>query len=335
MNEMAYGSSTPVSTLAAERAQVRSRLALALGLTVAFMVVELAGGVLTSSLALIADAGHMATDVAALSLSLFAIWMASRPAPPERTFGYYRVEILAALGNGLGLMLLVAYVVWEAVGRLGDTPDVRAGPMLGVAAAGLCVNVVVGMLLAPERRRNLNVRGAFLHVLGDILGSLGAMSAAAVILITGADVADPIISMVIAGLILFGALRLVWETVDVLLETTPRHLDVVSVSEALQGIAGVTSVHDVHVWTVTSGFIAMSAHVSVAGGPDHDEVLVQAQRVLRDRFGIDHATLQLETPDIEARLPAICLPGSACALVHGNGDTGTRRSHARAPHASS
>lgn len=191
------------------------------------------------------------------------------------------------------------------------------------------------MLLAPERRRNLNVRGAFLHVLGDILGSLGAMAAAVVILVTGANVADPIISMVIAGLILFGALRLVWETVDVLLETTPRHLDVTRLSEALQGIAGVTSVHDVHVWTVTSGFIAMSAHVSVSGGPGHDEVLVQAQRVLRDRFGIDHATLQLETPDIEARLPAICLPGSACALVHGNGDAGNGRAATRARQASS
>lgn len=335
MDTMEASDSGFVSSLAAERMRVRSRLALALGLTVTFMVIELVGGVLTSSLALIADAGHMATDVAALSLSLFAIWMASRPAPPERTFGYYRVEILAALGNGLGLMLLVAYVLWEAAGRFAETPEVRAVPMLGVATAGLAVNVAVGMLLAPERRRNLNVRGAFLHVLGDILGSLGAISAALVILVTGANIADPIISVVIAGLILFGAARLVWETVDVLLETTPRHLDVTRLGEALQGIAGVTGVHDVHVWTVTSGFIAMSAHVSVAGGPGHDEVLVRAQRVLRERFGIDHATLQLETPEIEASLPPICLPGSACALVYGNGDADGRQAPVRAHQTSS
>jgi cobalt-zinc-cadmium efflux system protein len=335
MNAMQAQRSGSVPPLAVERLRVRSRLTLALGLTVTFMVIELAGGVLTSSLALVADAGHMATDVAALSLSLFAIWMASRPAPPERTFGYYRVEILAALANGLALMLLVAYVLWEAAGRFAETPEVRAGPMLGVAMAGLLVNVAVGMLLAPERRRNLNVRGAFLHVLGDILGSLGAISAAVIILFTGANATDPAISVAIAGLILFGAVRLVWETVDVLLETTPRHLDVTRLSEALQGIAGVTSVHDVHVWTVTSGFIAMSAHVSVTGGPDHDEVLVRAQQVLRDRFGIDHATLQLETPDVEARLPAICLPGSACALVHGNGDAGGRGTPARVRQASS
>lgn len=335
MDTMDTQRSTSGSGLAVERAQVRSRLAIALGLTLAFMGVELVGGVLTSSLALIADAGHMATDVGALSLSLFAIWMASRPAPPERTYGYYRVEILAALANGLWLMLLVAYVLWEAARRFTETPEVDAGPMLGVAAAGLGVNVISGLLLAPERRRNLNVRGAFLHVLGDILGSIGAMTAAAVILITGANVADPIVSVAIAGLILFGAVRLVWETVDVLLETTPRHLDVTRLSEALQAIAGVTSVHDVHVWTVTSGFIAMSAHVSVAGGPGHDEVLVRAQQLLRDRFGIDHATLQLETPEVEARLPAICLPGSACALVHGNGDTNRRRDPSAAPQASS
>lgn len=322
-------------SLREERARLRSRLTLALGLTAAFMVIEAAGGALTSSLALIADAGHMATDVGALSLSLFAIWMASRPAPPERTYGYYRVEILAALGNGLGLLLLVAYVIWEAVGRFGDAPEVRAGPMLGVALAGLGINVVVGLLLAPEGRRNLNARGALLHVAGDLLGSLGAVGAAGVILTTGADIADPIVSLVIAALIFLGAARLIWETVDVLMESTPRHLDVTRVSEALQGIAGVTSVHDVHVWTVTSGFVALSAHVSVKAGPDHDEVLVRAQRTLRERFGIDHATLQLETPDIEARLPAMCLPGSTCALVHGNGGAEDGRPSVERSHTSS
>ncbi len=299
------------------RGEVRSRLALAVALTALFMGVEVAGGILTSSLALIADAGHMATDVAALSFSLFAFWMAARPAPPERTFGYYRVEILAALGNGIGLFLLVAYVVWEAVARMADPPDVRAGPMLAVAAMGLGVNLTVGALLAGERSRNLNVRGAFLHVAGDALGSIGVIVAAAVILAMGTAVVDPIISMVIAGLIMIGAVRLVWETVDVLLETTPRHLDLAALTQALQGLPGVNSVHDVHVWTVTSGFVAMSAHVSVAGGPEHDEVLIRGQELLKERFGIDHATLQLETPELEELLPDGCLPGSTCALVHG------------------
>jgi cobalt-zinc-cadmium efflux system protein len=292
----------------------RRALLLALVITAAFLVVEAIGGWLTGSLALVADAGHMLTDAAALALSLFAITMAARPATHTRTFGYKRIEVLAAAVNGMALVLIAAYVAWEAVARLDEPSDVRSGPMLAVAVAGLLCNLFAMRLLSHGHRDSLNVRGAYLHVLGDLLGSLGAIAAAIVIMVTGWTRVDPLISLGIAVLIVASAWRLIRESVDVLMESTPPGLDVGELESALTLIPGVQCVHDVHVWTVTSGFLAMSGHISVTDPSRYGDVLVAAQDMLRDRFGVDHATIQVETPDIESQLPDSHLPGSQPCL---------------------
>ena len=289
-------------------------LKLTLALTATFLVIEAAGGWLTGSLALVADAGHMLTDVAALALSLFALQIATRPATHARTYGYKRFEVLAAAVNGVALVAISIYIAWEAVVRLDEPEPVKSGPMLLVAAAGLGVNLVGMRLLAGGRGASLNLRGAYLHVLGDMLGSIGAITAALIILATGWTRADPLISLLIAALIVFSAWRLLRESVDVLLESTPAGLDVGQIESAITAIPGVQCVHDVHVWTVTSGFPAMSAHVSILDPAVYNRVLVTAQNLLRERFGISHATLQLETPELEALLPDSHLPGDQLCL---------------------
>jgi cobalt-zinc-cadmium efflux system protein len=299
------------------RSQTGRALALALALTAGFLFVEALAGWLTGSLALVADAGHMLTDVAALALSLFALHIAARPATHSRTYGWQRAEILAAAINGMALVAISVYIVWEAVGRLNAPATVRGVPMLLVAVGGLIVNLVSMLLLARDRGENLNVRGAYLHVLGDLLGSVGAIIAALVIVLTGWTQADPLIALLIAVLIIISAWRLLRESVDVLLEATPAGVDVGQVEEAVTAIPGVQCIHDVHIWTVTSGFLAMSAHVSVLDAADSDRVMVAAQSLLRERFGITHATLQLETPALEAMLPESHLPGVQPCL-HGH-----------------
>jgi cobalt-zinc-cadmium efflux system protein len=297
----------------AERRSAGRRLTLALLLTASFLAVEAVAGWLTGSLALLADAGHMLTDVAALALSLVALRLAARPATHSRTFGYRRVEVLAAAVNGLALVLIAGSIVWEAVKRLDDPASVSGLPMLLVAAGGLGVNLLAMRLLGGQQH-SLNLRGAYLHVLSDLLGSLGAIIAALVILGTGWERADPVISLLTALLIVVSAWRLLRESVDVLLESTPTGLDVGVLEGALTEIDGVQCVHDAHVWTVTSGFAAMSAHLSIADAAAYDDVMVEAQRLLRERFGIDHATLQLETPALEALLPESHLPGDQPCL---------------------
>lgn len=292
----------------------RRALALALGITTLFLVVEAVGGWLTGSLALVADAGHMLTDAAALALSLFAVTMAARPATHTRTYGYKRIEVLAAAVNGMALVLIAGYVAWEAVMRLDEPTEVESGPMLIVAVAGLLSNLIAMRLLSGGRSDSLNVRGAYLHVLGDLLGSLGAIIAAIVILTTGWTRADPLISIGISVLIVASAWRLIRESVDVLMESTPPGVDVGEIESALTAIPGVQCVHDVHVWTVTSGFQAMSGHISVLNADDYGRVLVAAQDTLRERFGVNHATLQVETPAIEAQLPDSHLPGTQPCL---------------------
>ena len=292
----------------------RRALWLALAVTGTFLLVEAAGGWLTGSLALLADAGHMLTDVAAIALSLFAITIAARPATHARTYGFKRVEILAAAVNGVALVLIAVYIAWEALQRLDDPAAVKGGPMLAVAVGGLLCNVVAMRLLAPAREANLNMRGAFLHVLGDLLGSAGAIAAALIILATGWTRADPLISLLIAGLIVFSAWRLIRESLDVLLEATPAGLDVGSMELTLTAIPGVRCVHDVHVWTVTSGFVAMSGHIEIDDQADYSRVMIDAHEVVRERYGIAHCTLQLETPDLEARLPDQHLPGDQPCL---------------------
>jgi cobalt-zinc-cadmium efflux system protein len=289
-------------------------LILALVLTAVFLVAEALAGWLTGSLALVADAGHMVTDVAALALSLFALRIATRPATHSRTYGFKRVEVLAATVNGVALVAIAVYIVWEAIGRLSSPAEVRGLPMLLVAIGGLVVNLIAMRLLTSDRDHSLNLRSAYLHVLGDMLGSLGATGAALVILLTGWTRADPLISLLIAALIVVSAWRLLRESIDVLLESTPAGIDVGQMEEELSMIPGVQCVHDVHVWTVTSGFTAMSAHISVLDAADYNAVMVAAQTLLRERFGITHATLQLETPALEALLPESHLPGDQPCL---------------------
>ncbi len=239
------------------------RLRLVFGLTFAFMIVEAVGGWLSGSLALLADAGHMLTDVGALGLTLLTAWIARRPADQSKTFGYLRWEILAALVNGALLFGIAALVVYEAIQRIGNPPPIRGGLFLGVALAGLVVNAVSLSILHGAHHEHLNTRGAYLHIMGDLLGSVGAVLAAVIILLTGWTPVDPIISIVLSLLILVGAWRLVRESTDVLLEAVPAHIAMEDVERRMREVPGVSAVHDLHVWTVTSGMVAMSGHAVV------------------------------------------------------------------------
>ena len=275
------------------RAAESRRTAWVLALTGAFMAVEAVGGVLSHSLALLADAGHMFTDVAALAFALFALRMARRPPSLERTYGYVRLEILAALVNGAMLLGIAGWITWEAVRRLGEPVLVDAPLMLGVAAAGLVVNAAGAVLLHAHAGESLNARGAYLHVLGDLLGSVGTLAAGGVILFTGWLPVDALVSVLIALLILVSAWRLVKEAAEVLLESAPAHIDVQQLVTALERVPGLRDVHDVHVWTVTSGFVALSGHGVVDDPMRHGEVLEAVRECLKT-FGIEHVTFQLE-----------------------------------------
>ena len=272
----------------------RKALIAALAITSGFMVVEIVGGVLSNSLALLADAGHMVSDVGALSLSLLAMAFAARPHTSDRTFGFHRMEVLAAFVNAAALLIIAFYVAFEAVGRLSDPEEVAGVSMLTVAAVGLLVNLVALALLRGHRHSSLNIRGAFLHVIGDALGSAGAILAALIILTTGWTRADSAVSLFIAALIVVSSWRLIRETASVLLEYSPKGLNVDAVRGELEGISGVENVHDLHVWTVTSGFNALSCHTRVQGGTDRDQVVRDATVLLRERYGITHATIQAE-----------------------------------------
>jgi cobalt-zinc-cadmium efflux system protein len=275
----------------------RRNLAIALGITVVFLVVEVAGALLTDSLALLADAGHMLTDAGALALALGAGWLAARPATDRRSFGYLRAEILAAAVNAAVLIAVSLYIFWEAFQRLSDPPEIESGLMLAVAVAGLLANAASAWVLSRGggHTHDLNTRGAFLHVLGDMLGSAGAITAALVMLATGWYYADPLLSAGIGLLILWGAWRLLRESVDVLLEATPGSIDAAEVRDAIVAVEGVSGVHDLHIWTVTSGLVALSGHVEVTNQRDWDELLVDLHEMLRDEFSIGHLTLQPET----------------------------------------
>jgi cobalt-zinc-cadmium efflux system protein len=272
----------------------RKRLIIVLGLTSVFMVVEFVGGLLANSLALLADAGHMLNDVAALALTWFALWFARRPATPEKSYGYLRMEILVALINGATLIAIAAVIYWQAWLRFQQPPEVEGGLMLVVATGGLIVNIIGAVLLHASSAHNLNMRGAYLHVLGDLLGSVGAITAAILILATGWYVADPLISVLVATLILVGAWRLVRESVDILLEAVPRHIDLSTVHDAIMGVDGVEDVYDLHVWTVTSGFLAMSGHALIHDAQRHQAILDQIHELMHTRFGITHVTVQID-----------------------------------------
>ncbi len=274
--------------------------------TATILLVEVVGGILTNSLALLADAGHMASDIGALGLSLGAIWLASRPPSRRRTYGFHRAEVLAALINSLALIAVAGYVFWEASQRFADPPDVRSGPMLAIGAVGLTANLVSAALLFRQRGESLNVRAAFLHVLSDAAASVGVVVAGVIMLTTGQFIADPAISIFIGVLILAGGFRLTWETTQVLLEATPPGVSVRDIQQAMLGTAGVLGMHDLHVWTVTSGFISLSAHVETDQARDHDEMLVELRQLLAQRFCIEHATIQLETSALHDELETCC-----------------------------
>ena len=276
----------------------RRPLQIALGITTVFLVVEVAGALLTNSLALLADAAHMLTDVAAIALALFAIWLADRPTRAERTFGYLRAEILAALVNAVALILIAIYIFWEAWDRLQDPPEIKSGLLLVIAVAGLLANSASAWVLSrgSDHRENLNTRAAFLHVVGDLLGSVATIIAAIVMAFTGWYAADPILSAVIGGLVVFSAWSLLRESVDVLLEAAPRGMVIDDVRQAMTAVPGVQGVHDLHVWTVTSGLTALSAHVETDNIGDWDATLDRLAAMLREQFGVGHVTLQPEPP---------------------------------------
>ena len=270
-----------------------TRLWVVLGVSSLTLVAEVGGAWISGSLALLADAGHLLTDVGAIGLTLLTSWLATRPPSPERSYGHLRWEILGALLNGATLLALSVWIIVEAVGRLGEPVAVQGGVLLLVAAAGLVANLIALALLHRDRHGSLNLRGAYLHVLGDLLGSVGAIAAGLIIWRTGWMAADSVISIVLAILIVVGAWRLVRESVAVLLEEAPRHLPPGKVEQAMRGVSGVTAVHDLHVWTVTSGMVAMSGHAVVPILTDHPRALEALQAAVRG-VGIAHATIQLE-----------------------------------------
>ena len=275
-------------------------------ITATFLIVEAIGGVLSGSLALLADAGHMLTDVASLLLSLIAFKLASRPRSSSRTFGWRRAEIFAAFMNGIALWGIAGLIGYEAVKRISDPVEIKGGLMTAVAAAGLLSNIAGGMVLLRAKGRNLNMRGAFLHVVADGLGSLGVLGAALLIAVTGKTFWDPAVSLAISVLIVLSSVRLVRESFHVFMEGVPGHIDAEALEKALGAVPGVLSVHDLHVWTITSGFVSLSAHLIVRKGTDVRAVLRDANEVLTSRFGIRHSTLQTEEGDEPACPTGTC-----------------------------
>lgn len=280
-------------------ASVKS-LRLSLVLTATLLVVEVVGGVLSNSVALLADAGHMLTDVGALGLSLFVAWFAQNASTPQKTFGYLRWEILAAFLNGAMLLLISVWIMWESVIRLKNPEPIEGGLMLWIAIAGLIVNIISARILHGAATESVNVRGAYLHVIGDMLASVGTVGAAIIIRYTGWLEADPIASFITTALIIRGAWKLVREAVDILLESTPKHIPVAAVRKQLEAIPSIESVHDLHVWAVTPQMIAMSVHAVVHDSSAHQHVLEHVHDAMR-LFGIEHVTVQLEGEGMRLR----------------------------------
>jgi len=288
------------------------RLSVVLFLTALYMVAEVVGALWTGSLALLADAGHMFTDVAALILALIAVWFGSRPATSKKTFGYYRLEIIAALVNGVALVVISLLIFYGAYERWIEPPVVKSGPMMVVAAGGLAVNLICVWILHSRHEIDLNIRGAWMHVMGDALGSVAAMLAGACMAVFGWYQADAVFSVVIGLLIIWGSVRLIRESTNVLLEGTPAHINLAAVEDAILATDGVDNVHDLHVWTITSGRDALSAHVIHAHSISQPDLLRELRAKLHDRFGVDHLTIQMETPDFEDETFHFCHAGTAC-----------------------
>jgi len=263
------------------------------------MVLEFVGGLVTNSLALLSDSGHMLSDASALALSLVAFWFAARPASPNKTYGYYRFEILAALFNGVTLFVIAGFIMWEAYQRFSAPPEVSSLSMLLIASVGLIANLLSAFALMRKGdvKNNLNLRSAYLHVLGDALGSVGAIVAGIVMLAFGWYIADPIISVLVSLLILRSAWSVIKHTVHILMEGTPATIDQGAVKSTLIGIPGVLDVHDLHIWTITSGMDSLSCHLLVEDQANQQTILQQAIRTIEEKFKIQHATIQIETSE--------------------------------------
>ncbi len=288
----------------------RRRLFLAFISQLIFFGVELVGGLLTNSLALLADAGHMLSDVAALGLSLLALMYAGKPATARKTYGYHRLEILAALVNGLVLWGMAAYIIFEAYGRISQPPAIASLPLIIIAGVGLLVNLFGVAILYPTKDQGLNLRSAFLHLLADSLGSIAAIAAGLAIYFKGWYWFDPLAGAVIAVLIIIGSWQLVWEAADILMEATPKHLDLAEVTRALEGHPGVKEIHDLHIWSISSGLFALSVHVVLSDTYDRDCLTWELEELLAHRFGLEHTTIQLEGPGYHnPRVCALTPPG--------------------------
>ncbi|HWH21028.1 MAG TPA: cation diffusion facilitator family transporter [Solirubrobacterales bacterium] len=280
--------------LEARREDSRRRLEVVLAINLVLLVAEAVGGFITGSLAVLADAGHVLSDVGAIVLAVIAARLAARPSSNRRTFGYQRSEVLAALANGLTLVAVSVFIGIEAIGRLSNPPGIEGGGVLALGVAGLLGNAVATWWLARGEREDINLEGVLRHSFADALGSLGVVIAGAWVIAGGSDIVDPIVGLLISVLVLFSSWRLIKEPFDVLMEAAPADLDVDGMGAAICQVDGVRSVHDLHVWTVTAGFPALSAHVVVARGADRDLILRQLEVELGERFGIEHTTLQME-----------------------------------------
>jgi cobalt-zinc-cadmium efflux system protein len=282
----------------------RRRLFLAFWTQLAFFIIELIGGILTNSLALLADAGHMLSDVGALGLSLLALFWAAKPPTPEKTYGYHRLEILVALINGLLLWLIAGYIFYEAYGRFFHPVPISSRPMLLIATLGLLANLFGIYVLYPSRGQNINLRSAFLHLSADCLGSLAAIAAGLAIFLKGWYWFDPLAGIAISVMIILGSWQLVWEAANILLEATPKHIDLDQVQAALEAHPEVEAVHDLHIWTISSGIYALSVHVGVTNNGDRDCLTWELEELLHRRFGVDHSTIQIEGPGFHN--PRVC-----------------------------
>ena len=280
------------------------RLSLAFWTQLLFFIVELVGGILTNSLALMADAGHMFSDVGALGLSFLALRWAAKPPTPEKTYGYHRLEILVALLNGVTLWAMAGFIFYEAYGRIFQPPQINTVPMIIIAGAGLLINLFGVFILYPSKEHNLNLRSAFLHLLADCLGSLAAIAAGAAILLKGWYWFDPLAAGVIGVMIILGSWQLLREATEILMESTPKHINLDEVSRALESHPLVDKVHDLHIWTISSGIYALSVHVSINNSEDRDCLTWELEELLRHRFGLEHNTLQIEGPGFHD--PRVC-----------------------------
>lgn len=284
-------------------------LAVAAGMTLAVFALELVGGFLTHSLALLADAGHMATDVFALGLSYLAVWFSKKPATPERTYGFYRVEILAALVNGVSLCLISIVICYEAYARLLPSAipvSIDAAGMFGYGAAGLAANVASAVFLRSSSDKSVNVKAAYLHVLSDLFGSVGVLLAAAVIALTGWTLVDPILSVFISVLIVRSAWGVIAESVDVLLESVPKGINPAAVESAIRRIDHVVDLHDFHIWSITSGVNALSCHIVIDEYECSQDLILNINKELKEKFDIAHVTIQLENKTVRAAMREDC-----------------------------